>query len=56
MEEPGIGWVEQLCRHSVGPRKMFPAQSFFAAVGSEDCVGLNYLMGFRRREKAQDRG
>lgn len=53
MEELGIGWVWQLCRRSVGSRKMFPGQSFLAAVGSEDWIGLNYVMFCcRRREKA----
>lgn len=56
MEEPGIGWVGQLYKRSVGSRKMFPGQSFLAAVGSEERVGLNYEMCCRRRGKAQVRG
>lgn len=56
MEKLGIGWVGQLCRRPVGSRKMLPGQSFLAAVGSVDHVGLNYEMCCRRRGKAQVRG
>lgn len=56
MEEPGIGWVGQLCRHSVGSRKMLPGQSFLATVANVDHVGLNYEICCRRRGRAQVRG
>lgn len=51
-----IAWVGQRYRRPVGSRKMLPAQSFIAALGCENCVGLNYDMcpSIKRNLKLED--